>query len=303
VHPLLEERLTANGFTCDHDYTSSYDALLQKLPAYTGLVVRSRIPIDAALLAAAPRLRFIARSGSGLENIDVEAARRAGIRVVNSPEGNRDAVAEHALGMLLMLLNRLHLADAEVRRGLWRREANRGRELKSLTVGIIGYGHMGSAFAERLTGMGCRILAHDAYKSGFGTVRVEACSLDTVYRDAHVVSLHLPLSAETHHYVSHAFIARMQRPFYLINTARGAHVDTAALVQGLAQGKVLGACLDVLEYEKSSFEGLTADAMPAALAALLRSEQVVLSPHVAGWTVESYEKLSAYLAEKILREH
>ncbi len=301
VHPILEERLLANGFECEHNYVSPYSEIVESMADYAGLVIRSRIPVDATLIRAAKNLKFIARSGAGLENIDLTAAKNAGISVVNSPEGNRDAVGEHAVGMLLMLLNRLHLADAEVRQGIWNREGRRGRELCSLTVGIIGFGHMGSAFAEKLQGFGCKVLAYDKYKKGFGGQGVSECSPEKIYNEADVVSLHLPLSEETNYYVDTTFIEAMAKPFYLINTARGKHVNTAALQSGLESGKVLGACLDVIEYEKKSFEHLDFNALPEPFGYLSRSEKVVLSPHVAGWTIESYEKLSRFLAEKIQR--
>lgn len=299
VHPVLEQALTARGVECVHDYSSPYEAMKTVLADFEGLVIRSRIPVDDDLLASAKKLKFIARSGSGLENIDLASAKKRGIEVFSSPEGNRDAVGEHATGMLLALLNRLHIADAQVRSGKWDREGNRGTEIKGLTVGIIGYGHMGSAFAQRLSGFSCRILAHDKYKSGIGNEAVEEADLETLLDTADVVSIHLPLSAETHHYVNAAFITRMKKPFILINTARGHHVDTAALAAALDSGKVRGACLDVLEYEKKSLEGLETDQMPAPLQALIQSERVILSPHVAGWSQESYIKLSAVLAQKL----
>jgi D-3-phosphoglycerate dehydrogenase len=301
VHPILEERLRAFGFFCDHDYQSTYNQIKESISVYSGVVIRSRLPMDAALIAAAKNLQFIARSGAGLENIDLIAAREAGIAVVNSPEGNRDAVGEHAIGMLLMLFNKLHLADAEVRRGVWNRETNRGRELSGLTVGIIGYGYMGTAFAEKLQGFGCKILAYDKYKVGFGSAKVTECQLESILSEADVISLHLPLSEETKYIVDTDFIDAMVKPFYLINTARGMHVDTAALVSALESGQVLGACLDVIEYEKKSFELLDFTMLPEPFGYLVKSDKVILSPHVAGWTTESYEKLSVYLAEKILK--
>ncbi len=300
VHPILEELLTAKGFICTHDYVSTYEQIALTISPYIGVVIRSRIPMDAALIAAAKNLKFIARSGAGLENIDLVAAREAGVSVFNSPEGNRDAVGEHAIGMLLMLLNRLHHADAEVRSGHWNREGNRGKELAAMTVGIIGYGHMGAAFAEKLAGFGCRILAHDKYKSGFGSGKIMESSLEKIRNECDVISLHLPLSQETNFFIDAAFIAAMQKPFYLINTARGQHVNTASLVSGLENGKILGACLDVIEYEKKSFDHFDFTTLPAPFRYLTKSEKVVLSPHVAGWTAESYEKLSLFLAEKIL---
>lgn len=300
VHPVLEEKLTENGFSCHQNYSCTYDEALELIPNYQGLVIRSRIPVDAKFLAAATELKFIARSGAGLENIDLRAAASANIDVFNSPEGNMDAVGEHAIGMLLMLFNKLNFADLEVRNGEWNREENRGIELAGKTVGIIGYGFMGSAFAKKLSGFGCRILAYDKYKTDYAPDYVREVDLEYLQINSDIISVHLPLSEETNYYVDEAFIDASTKPFFLINTARGKHVKTSALLQGLASAKVLGACLDVLEYEKKSFEKLSFADLPEDFKTLASLPQVVLSPHVAGWTTESYEKLSYYLAEKIL---
>lgn len=302
VHEILEEMLSEQGFDCIHNYSCTYAEACEMLGEYDGLVVRSRIPIDAQFLNHGSRLKFIARSGAGLENIDLEAAARAGIRVYNSPEGNRDAVGEHAIGMLLMLFNKLNTADAEVRRGEWNREKNRGVELGGMTVGIIGFGYMGSAFAKKLSGFDCTILAYDKYKTDYAPEYVTETNLETVKEKSDVISIHLPLSEETDYYVDHAFIQSCRKSFYLVNTARGRHVDTAALLDGLDTGKVAGACLDVLEYERKSFEKLSTDELPLGFQKLVKSSKVVLSPHVAGWTHESYIKLSTYLADKILAD-
>jgi D-3-phosphoglycerate dehydrogenase len=264
---------------------------------YLGVVIRSRLPFDAEMIASAKNLKFIARSGAGLENIDLDTAQKAGITVFNSPEGNRDAVGEHAIGMLLALFNQLKKADTEVRAGIWDREGNRGLELAGKTVGIIGYGHMGAAFAKKLSGFDCEILAYDKYKSGFGTDLVNEVNLETLKENADVISIHLPLSAETDSYVDEAFIHSCSKPFYLINTARGRHVKTSDLLSALTSGKVLGACLDVLEFETKSFD--KPESLPTEFQALAASDKVLLSPHVAGWTVESYKKLSDFLADKI----
>jgi D-3-phosphoglycerate dehydrogenase len=300
VHPILEERLLAYGFTCVHDYTSPSGKIRKVIGDYTGVVIRGRLPFDAEMIASAKNLKFIARSGAGLENIDLAAAKKAGITVLNSPEGNRDAVGEHAIGMLLMLFNQLKKGDTEGRAGIWDREGNRGLELAGKTVGIIGYGHMGAAFAKKLSGFDCKILAYDKYKSGFGTDLVSELSLETLQENADIISIHLPLSAETDYYVDEAFIEKCKKPFYLINTARGRHVKIAALLDGLSTGKVLGACLDVLEFELKSFEKLELESLPESFQMLAQNTRVVLSPHVAGWTVESHVKLADFLADKIL---
>lgn len=299
VHPILEERLMASGYVCEHDYTSPKQEVEQQIENYFGIVIRSRFTIDQSFLDEAKQLRFIARSGAGLENIDVAYAEQKGIQVFNSPEGNKDAVGEHAIGMLLMLFNQLKKGDAEVRKGIWDREGNRGLELSGKTVAIIGYGNMGSAFAEKLAGFGCTVLAYDKYKQGFGTALVKEADLNTIYREADVVSIHLPLSEETNQYVNKAFIDNFQNPIYLINTARGNNVSLNDLVGALGSGKVLGACLDVLEYESKSFEQIDTEQLPESFQYLRNAENVVLSPHVAGWTKESYIKLSTYLADKI----
>lgn len=300
VHPCLEEMLTNAGFICHHDYKSSSAEIAQNIGEYTGIVIRSRFAVDEKFLLAASQLKFIARAGAGMENINVAFAKTRGITLFNSPEGNRDAVGEHAVGMLLMLLNHLKKADAEVRRGIWLRAENRGTELGYKTVGIIGYGQMGSAFAQKLSGFGCRILAHDKYLKGFGNALVQEVTLAELQQQADVISLHLPLSAETNYYVDEHFINACSKPIYLINTARGQNLKTAALVSGLKTGKVLGACLDVLEFEKSSFENIDTEFLPEDFKFLIDSEQVILSPHIAGWTHESHEKLSRFLGDKIL---
>jgi D-3-phosphoglycerate dehydrogenase / 2-oxoglutarate reductase len=302
VHEILEQRLLGAGFVCEHHYSTSRSEVLSILPAFAGIVVRSRLTIDRELLTHASQLEWIARSGSGLENIDLNAAEERGIHVISSPEGNRDAVGEHVIGLTLALLKPLFAANASVKSGHWLREAHRGRELKNQTFGIIGFGHMGSAVAEKLSGFGCRILAHDKYKTGFGNQHVTEVTLEQLYREADIVSLHLPQSAETYHYANEAFFDQFQKSIWFINTARGKNTETAALLKALESGKAIGAALDVLEFEKASLEGLT-DADSAVLIRLKSLPQVLFSPHVAGWTTESYYKLSDVLADKIIEHH
>jgi len=299
VHPILEERLIALGYTCEHDMVSSKEAIETKISSYFGIVIRSRIPIDKHFLSQASTLKFIARSGAGLENIDLETAKKLGIKVFNSPEGNRDAVGEHAIGMLLTLFNQLKKGDTEVRKSIWNREENRGVELGSKTIGIIGFGNTGSAFAKKLSGFGCTILAHDKYKNDFSNEYVKKVDLDTIFNETDVLSIHLPLSEETHHYVNTTFISKFKKPIYIINTARGNNLCLADLVEGLKTQKILGACLDVLEYETKSFEKINEKKLPEDFIYLTQSDKVILSPHVAGWTHESYVKLSSFLADKI----
>jgi D-3-phosphoglycerate dehydrogenase / 2-oxoglutarate reductase len=296
-HPVLHESLQAAGFDCDLAWEMTPEELLTRLPGYEGLVIRSRFKIDRALIDKCSRLKCIGRVGAGMENIDVDYAASKGITCVCAPEGNRDAVGEHAIGMLLMLLNNLKKADAEVRKGVWIRAANRGTEIGGKTVGLIGYGNTGSAFAKKLGGFGCRILAYDKYKKGFGNNQVEECNMNTLFDECDILSLHIPLTPETRYLVNSEFISRFRKEIYFINTSRGPCVNTADLVEALKAGRIKGACLDVLEYEKSSFEGL--GEMPEPLAYLVASENVVLTPHIAGWTHESNYKMSKLIAERM----
>lgn len=302
VHPILEEQLTKANYQCTDGTKLNRNELLKALPQYEGIVIRSRTKVDTEFLDAATKLKFIARSGAGLENIDLPYAKSKKVVVFNSPEGNKDAVGEQAIGMLLMLFNHLKRADAEVRQGIWKREENRGLELAEKTVAIIGCGHMGFAFAEKLQGFSCRVIGYDKYKSNYGNHLIEEMTLEEVQKEADIVSLHLPLQKDTIHLLNADYIEAFRKSFYLINTGRGLNVDTHDLVGAIETGKILGACLDVLEYEKSSFENLNADQLPEAFQYLVHSDKVILSPHVAGWTVESYIKLSTFLAEKIIAE-
>ena len=299
VHPILEERLTKHGVVCEHDYKSTKSEIEAKITNYQGIVIRSRFTLDKTFLEAANNLKFIARSGAGLENIDVAYSEKLGVKIIHSPEGNRNAVGEHAIGMLLMLFNQLKKGDAEVRNAIWDREGNRGLELAGKKVGIIGYGFMGSALAKKLVGFDCKILAYDKYKTGFETTQIQEVSLEVLKNEADIISIHLPLTPETQYYVNTVFINSCKKSFYLINTARGNHVKITDLIQGLKSGKILGACLDVLEYETKSFETISKNQLPKDFVYLTNSDKVILSPHVAGWTVESYIKLSSVLADKI----
>lgn len=301
THPVLREKLEAAGHQCRVWTDCTYDTLLQEVQNYDALVVRSKIAIDRHFLDGARHLRCIGRVGAGMETIDVDYAESLGIRCLNSPEGNRDAVGEHALGLLLALFNHIASADSEVRQGLWHREANRGLEIKGRTVGIIGFGNMGAAFARRLQGFECRIVAYDKYKpAGYAPAYVEEVSLSELQRCADIVSLHVPLTDETHYMVDSGFIRAFDHPFHLVNTSRGAVVKTVDLASSLEGGQVLGAALDVIEYEDMSRDGLDMGSMPDDFRYLLNSPRTVLSPHVAGWTVESKYKLAAVLADKII---
>lgn len=299
VHEQLEKMLIHAGHHCDHDYENDKPTVQQKLSNYDGVIIRSRFLIDRKFLEAAPNLKFIARAGAGLENIDLVSAEERGVKVFMASEGNRDAVGEHAVGMLLMLLNHLKKVDAEVREGIWKRAENRGTEIGGKTIGIIGYGNTGNAFAQKLLGFNCRILAYDKYHRE-GPDHVTHCSLKELQEQSDIISFHVPLTEETLYLLNDDFINTCKKPFYVINTARGKVVNTTALVNGLKSGKIAGACLDVLEYEAISFERLHADQLPEEFKYLIESEKVILSPHIAGWTHESHLKLSQFLGDKIL---
>jgi D-3-phosphoglycerate dehydrogenase len=304
VHPVLAERLTATGMTCvDGTSIPAFEAMHAHSDA-AGIVIRSRVRVDADFMDRLPDLKFICRSGAGLENIDLAVAQFRGIKVYNSPEGNRDAVGEHALGMLLSLLNLLREADRSLREGHWDREGHRGMELAGRTVGILGYGNMGSALAGKLTGMGCRILACDPYRSSFDGDhhgKVEAVDLPTLQREADVLSLHCNLTPETKGMVDRTFLASFAKPFILLNTARGPIVRTVDLLDALQTGQVMAAGLDVFERETSSFETVANEGDPVWMR-LMAHPRVQVSPHVAGWTEESYVKLSSILADKVLAD-
>ncbi len=298
-HSALHEALEAAGFTCDLQYTWDRKKILQELPAYEGIVIRSRIKIDRELIDHATNLKFIARAGAGMENIDTVYAESKGIRCLNSPEGNRDAVGEHTLGMLLALLNNITKADRELKQGLWRREENRGTEIGGKTIGIIGYGNMGSAFAQRLAGFGATVLAYDKYKKNFSDSWAQEVSLEELFEKADVISLHVPLTDGTRYMVNSSFLQKFKKNVYVINTARGKVVKTDDLVEQLKKGKVLGACLDVLEYESASFENLNPEEMPEPLRYIIHSDRVVITPHIAGWSYESHKKIAEALVRKI----
>lgn len=298
-HPLISEQLTAKGFVVEEDHSSTYDEVLEKIIDYQGIIIRSRIPLDKNFLTRASHLKFIARVGAGMENIDIETAENLGIKLINSPEGNRDSVAEHVVGMLLILMNRLFIASNEVKNGIWKREENRGDELLGKTFGIIGYGNMGKATAKRLSGFGVEVIFHDILPNLSDEFATQV-SLEELQERAHILSLHIPLTDETHHLIDEEFISKMEKNFYFVNTARGKNLKTKALVQAIESGKVLGACLDVLEYEKSSFENLETENQD--LKYLLDSEKVIVTPHIGGWTHQSKEKLAQVIVDKILAD-
>ena len=302
-HDILAKKLEEAGFENYFDFTSSKEEIMNVIATYDGIVVRSRFPIDREFLSAATHLKCIGRVGAGLENIDLDYTAANNIACYNAPEGNRNAVGEHALGMLLSLFNHLNKGDKEVRSGLWHREENRGVELDGKTVGLIGYGNMGKAFAKKLSGFDCKVICYDI-KDNVGGKNCQQVSLKELQEQADVLSLHTPQTPLTVNMIDAAFIAAFKKPFYLINTARGKSVVTEDLVAGLKTNKILAAGLDVLEYEKGSFESLFRDSeIPQAFKELLEMENVLLSPHVAGWTVESKYKLAEVIADKIIVNH
>ena len=300
-HPLLIEQLTKAGYKNEEDYTSSKSDIEQIISGYDGIVIRSRFKFDRTFIDAGTNLKFIARVGAGLESIDIPYAESKGITLISAPEGNCNAVGEHTLGMLLSLFNKLNKADFEVKKGKWNREANRGIELDGKTVGIIGYGNMGKAFSKKLQGFDCKVICYDI-KENVGDKNATQVSLKTFQKEVDVVSLHIPWTPLTNSMVNSNFINQFSKAFWLLNTARGKSVVTSDMILALKKGQLLGAGLDVLEFEKSSFESLFSNKIPASLSDLLSMDNVILSPHIAGWTIESKEKLAQVIAEKIVRK-
>jgi phosphoglycerate dehydrogenase len=296
-HPLITEQLSEKGFVLEEDFSSSYEQVLEKIHLYEGVIIRSRIPLDAHFLEKAKNLKFIARVGAGMENIDIAKAQELGIKLINSPEGNKDAVAEHVIGTLLVLMNRLFISSNEVKKGIWLREENRGEEILGKTFGIIGYGNMGKAVAKRLSGFGCKTIFYDI-KPNLSDESATQVSLQELQENADILSLHTPLTEDTLYMIDEEFISKMKKNFYFINTARGKNLKTSALVNALKSGKIKGACLDVLEYEKTSFENL--ETKNEDLEYLLNSEKAIITPHIAGWTHESKIKLAQVIVDKIL---
>ena len=298
-HPLMITQLAALGYTNVENYTATKAEIEDIIHEYEGIIIRSRFSIDQSFLEKATNLKFIGRVGAGLENIDCMNAESKGIALIAAPEGNRSAVGEHALGMLLSLMNKLNLVDQEVRQGIWIREGNRGFEIEGKTVGIIGYGNMGNAFAKRLQGFDCEVIFYDL-KDGLENQYAKQVSLQELQEKADILSLHTPQTSETMYLINESFINSFAKPFWFVNTARGKSVNTTDLVNALKSGKVRGAALDVLEYEKSSFENMFSDnSLPEPMQYLIQAKNVLLSPHIAGWTFESKEKLAQVIIDKI----
>lgn len=297
-HPLLLEQLAEEGYTNVTAYTESKEDVEKIISGFDGVVIRSRFQIDSKFLDAATNLKFIARVGAGLESIDESYAKKKGVRLIAAPEGNKNAVGEHTLGMLLSLFNNFTRANREVKSGIWQRESNRGHELDGKVVGLIGYGNMGKAFAKKLKGFNCTTICYDIAED-VGNKNATQVSLKTLFDLSDVLSLHVPWTPLTDKMINTDFIDQFKKPIWFLNTARGRCVVTEDLVAALKKGKVMGAGLDVLEYEKLSFEELFSTEVPQALKDLIAMDNVLLTPHIAGWTVESKEKLAQTIVDKI----
>jgi len=294
IHPIFIEQAEAMGYHCDYQPTIKPDQAYEILGGYEGLVIRSKFLVDRKVLDLSKKLQFICRAGAGMDNIDENYAIEKGITLINAPEGNMDAVGEHAVGMLLNLMNNFNHADAEIREGIWKREANRGYELKGKTVGIIGYGFMGGSFARKLAGFSVNVIAYDKYKTGFSDQYVREVSMEEIVKLADVVSFHIPLTPETNGIVDDEYLFHFRKPIFLLNTSRGKVVKVQAVLNAIKQGKILGAGLDVLEVEK--FPALGEQSWYEELR---QSGKVLLTPHVAGWTFDSYRRISEVMAEKL----
>ncbi|MBO3698522.1 phosphoglycerate dehydrogenase [Fabibacter sp. E12] len=296
MHESIQDLLSQIGIEPVYLPKASRSEILDKIHDFEGLLIRSKTTVDQELVDKAVKLEFIGRAGAGLDKIDVEYVENRDIEILNAPEGNRDALAEHAVAMLLNLLNNINRADREVRNWIWDREGNRGVELSDKTVGIIGYGHMGQAFVQRLRAFDCRVLVYDKYRKGFGTKNVEEVSLEKMFAKADILSLHVPLTEETRGWINADFFEQFHKNIYLLNTARGEIVPTKDLLALLDSGKLLGAALDVLEKEK--FDQLSKD-QKVLFENLFTRKNVVLSPHVGGWTFASFKRINEVLVGKI----
>lgn len=299
AHPSLFKQLDTTRITCLDAREWSAEQQLAALPKMDGLIMKSSWKIDREFLSKAKKLQVIARLGVGIEHIDEAACVQNGVTVLTSPEGSKDTVAEHTLGLLLTLMNHLARADQQIRNGQWFRADNRGYELKGKTVGIIGYGNMGQAVAQRLHGFGCTVIAYDKHKHDYGDAFAKAVNLDTIYKVSDIVTFHIPYSPENHLLVNADYLRKFEKPIFIVNTARGGILETSALVEALEKQQVLGAALDVLEYEEGSFDQFSFEQLPAPFQYLRNSDRVVLSPHIAGWSFESYEKHSLVIADKL----
>ena len=296
LHPVFKEEVEKLGFECHDMPMISREETLKIIRDYTGIAIRTKFLIDREVIDAGNNLKFIARAGAGMDNIDEEYAVSKGIHCINAPEGNRDAVGEHVIGMLLSLLNKVRNGDQQIRNGVWDREANRGFELKGKTVALIGYGNNGRSLAQKLSGFEVDVIAYDKYKTSFSDQYAREVSMEEIVKHADILSYHIPLTRETRQLFNHEYLFHFRKPIILLNASRGGIVNTKAVIDGLKNGKILAAGLDVLEVEK--FPVLSEQPW---FTELIENDKVILSPHVAGWSVESYRKISEVLAEKLKR--
>jgi D-3-phosphoglycerate dehydrogenase / 2-oxoglutarate reductase len=299
VHPMMIRLLTDNGFDCVQHFSSSYQVIQSEMSNAIGLIGRSRFRLDAQFLAGGPNLKFIARYGVGTDHIDMDYVKQRGITVFTSPEGSADTVGEHTIGMMLCLLNHIHRADRQIRGGQWLRESNRGTEIKNKTIGILGYGNMGMAVARKLSGFQSHVIAYDKYKSGYSDAFVKEVDLQVFFEETDILTIHIPYTIENHYFINKDFLSSFSKNIFLLNLARGLVVHTDELVASMLSGKVIGAALDVLEYEAVSFSNLKEGASTPSMEYLLNSDHVLLTPHIGGWSFESLEGHARVLADKI----
>jgi D-3-phosphoglycerate dehydrogenase len=294
IHPIFIEQVEAFGYTCDYRPIIKVDEAMEIINQYEGIVIRSKFNIDRKVIDLAMQLRFVCRAGAGMDNIDEVYAAEKNLFLINAPEGNMDAVGEHAVGMLLSLMNNFRNADMEIRNGIWDREGNRGYELKGKTAGIIGYGFMGKSFARKLSGFGVNVIAYDKYKTGFSDEFTREVSMEEIVKHSDVLSIHVPLTKETDGFINEEYFYHFKKPIFFLNTSRGKTAKVKAVIDAVKSGKILGAGLDVLEVEK--FPSL---AEQEWFDELKQSGKVLLTPHVAGWTFDSYRKISEVMAQKL----
>lgn len=299
VHDVLREKLKSNDFSCVDATTETKEEILNQIKTAFGIVVRSRFTLDADFLKDAVKLKFIARSGSGTENVDLEYCNKQGVHVFSSPEGNRNAVAEHALAFTLALMNNIHRAHQEIKQGVWSRKTNTGKELSACTIGIVGCGNNGLAFAKKMRDLGAGVLVYDKYKK-VEEPGITQVPLEGLYNEVDILSFHVPETQETIYMGNYAFFSKFKKKLIVLNICRGKVIETKGLVQAMKEKKVLKAALDVLEYETKSFERFFENPLPEDFMYLKANPNVVLTPHIAGWTTQSYYELSNVLANKIL---
>jgi len=297
--PLLTQFLTLNGFVVTLDVTSSFDALKSSLPIYQGIILRSRWTLDAEFFNAAVHLMFIGRLGVGIEHIDEECAAKHGVKIFNTPEGSKDTVAEHTIGLILMLLNKLGKADREIRQNIWERKTNNGIEIKGKTVGILGFGNMGRAVAQRLSGFEVDMIFCDILPLSSIPSYIRQVDEKTLFKETDILTIHIPFSEANKYFINYSYLNQFKKELFIINTARGGVLETDGLVRHLKEGKIKGAALDVIEYEEQSFNELDLASLPSSFQYLKTAQNVVLNPHLAGLSKEAINKHAIVMAQKI----